>query len=65
MSREVDREVAKQMTLLELAERHPFSRYRCAEPGCHVIYKQPVILGPLGASWRCPDHDPDDPRRFT
>jgi hypothetical protein len=60
-----EREVARQMALLELSERHPYSRYRCDEPGCDVIYQHPRTLGPLGQPWRCADHDPHDPRRST
>lgn len=61
MSKQEDQEVAKQMWLLEMAERHPSSRYRCEEPGCQAIYEHPRRLGPLGAPWRCPDHDPQNP----
>ena len=39
-----EQEVAKQVWLLELFERHPYTRYRCEEPGCEVIYEHPRIL---------------------
>lgn len=61
MTADQDREVARQLWLLDLYDRHATSRYRCEEPGCEAIYEHPRILGPLGARWRCPDHDPHNP----
>ena len=65
MSDPIEQEVAKQMALLELYDRHPNARYRCAETGCEELYERPRIMRPLGADWRCPDHyRPGDPPPF-